>query len=695
MRKWIVLLLLLTLLPLQTWAEALPPDDQEASVSTPNALAEVDETEENAFTSAEILDFYTASVGRVTFSLPGMTVRYADADMGNMWTNSYQLFGHAQTDNAEFQLRTADIEPQFDYLKKEHPDWTDKEIRLQGLKNYATFWIGYQHGTVGPIHASTERGCTVISFPFNYPDAKGVPYEGKAILDGNRAVALTIQMGEDGRAALDRMAVMAEDDAQQRQVRDVDLRHVGISSLLPKDFTYEGKSGADRFFCMDEDLTQIVLGRSPILLQLNGTDDENLNMMTDLAEKALPVVEGNRVIDPVLYRRGMLTQLDFTTVSAEPLGEEVGEHWLCRVCLNNGGIWYIFAADTETGRAFMQATVMDVGVNLFSVDSSDAAADQQEAAVYADFLKRFAALAHENPYGLALDVQQTYASEAFYAAGCWRRIIRCGESMHLSLDLTDSSENAQIQELRVVSMTAAGEDPAPLLLCAAEALTSQAAKAETLLPLSKDGAFWGSYRLTQDAIEKEGFDRFCDLYRFRAEQELTMQHETTEPAAEELPPIIATVHTDVDTMMNRMRRIHQQFGNESAADKHTVSEFLGVDSDNEWVVVDDGTGDVLYALTDGMEEDAPIQRLKIKNMSQNPPVVLLSTIAALAAVSDMPADQMAAMMALVQEYPLWSDLEPLYPLFSWNGVVAYLTDAGTEDEPIPTGMLCGVAEAAP
>ena len=68
----------------------------------------------------------------------------------------------------------------------------------------------------------------------------------------------------------------------------------------------------------------------------------------------LPGIHGQSISNPMVSRPARdMVALDFTSVNTEPLGEEYGQRFLGRLYLGERGVYYIWAADTATGQAFM------------------------------------------------------------------------------------------------------------------------------------------------------------------------------------------------------------------------------------------------------------------------------------------------------------------------------------------------------
>jgi len=302
------------------------------------------------------LDVFRGKVGRIAFALPGVPQWVLDHDYPGLWINSVQLFGNA-ADGAEFQLRTADIGEWIQAYKEAYPQANPQEWKVQALFSYAMFMIKTFEGEINNPAAFEEDGLVYASFDYAYPDAPGQAYRGKAILDGSLAVSLTGAVSGQTDKAFDLLTGLSEAEAASQAAPANSPWSMGSLSAVFPGAVHEQETGQSLLAaCFAEDFSFMQIEAFARGARLPGKEGDALRDELILLAKRvmLPGIHGQSISNPMVSRPARdMVALDFTSVNTEPLGEEYGQRFLGRLYLGERGVYYIWAADTATGQAFM------------------------------------------------------------------------------------------------------------------------------------------------------------------------------------------------------------------------------------------------------------------------------------------------------------------------------------------------------
>lgn len=301
---------------------------------------------------------FQGTVGRIHFSLPGVPQRVEDRDYPGFWKNSVQLFGDS-LDGAEYQLRTADIQAWLEGYQKEWPDADPLEWKAQALFGYSQFMIRTFQGQYADLTAREKDGLVVVQYSYTYPDSPGVEYQGKAILDGNLAVSLTGAVSPGMNQAFDQLRGLSPKEAEKAAVPMPETWEQGAFSALFPSAIHRGKT-ADSLVaaCFSPDFSLLQIQAFPLGVRLPDKEGAALrDELTALAKRVmLPTIQGETVYAPeVSFPAFDMVMLAFESVNTYPFGEEFGQRFLCRLYLGRRGVYYVWAADTETGQAFMDS----------------------------------------------------------------------------------------------------------------------------------------------------------------------------------------------------------------------------------------------------------------------------------------------------------------------------------------------------
>ncbi len=308
----------------------------------------------------DYLSLYSGLIGQVAFALPGAPQVARDADYQGYWTNSVQLFGHT-AGGEEFQLRSGDIAEWIDGELNHNPSLGTFEAKSNALLGYAGFFIHVFGGQLDNLKAGQDGDLVYASFTYTYPDTPGVPYRCRAILQGSTAVCL---MGEDCAAldeAMDLLRSVTEEEREALARPEAETVTLGIlSANFPgkayvresEEWTYAAHFSREFSFLAVQHL------RVSVELDEQGAAlEEALKGL--VKTHMLPSISGEGVYNARLSSPSEDTALlEFSTVTPVPLGEEHGQHWLCRLYIGTHGVWYVWVAETENGKAFLDTLVL-------------------------------------------------------------------------------------------------------------------------------------------------------------------------------------------------------------------------------------------------------------------------------------------------------------------------------------------------
>ena len=177
-----------------------------------------------ALAQTEVDEFFCCRVGNITFSLPGFPEVFREADLpaGDIensylaWNDKYQLTGFGPADG-EFQVHIADMTPAIQWMQEERPGEDMFQYQANAVMNLVKVYLNIHDGTIvgepdlAGIRMADET-ILQISFEFTYPDAQGVPYQGKAYMDGNQAVVMMVLADEENMVYLDDMGPISNEE---------------------------------------------------------------------------------------------------------------------------------------------------------------------------------------------------------------------------------------------------------------------------------------------------------------------------------------------------------------------------------------------------------------------------------------------------------------------------------------------------
>lgn len=316
----------------------------------------------------QALDLYGGMIGHIAFALPNAPQRLADADYEGLWTNSVQLAGYCVSDDelksgGEFQFRTADISAWISGMTAANPDQSAYHIKANTLLQYAAFMVLQFGGELADMKASEKDEFVAVSFTYTYPDTPGAQYEGRAFLENGVAVCLIGEKCGELTRALERLRIVTDEEMRAYDAHEPETYAMGaLSAVFPTPITAVQEDEATYAACFARDFSYLGIQYMPLGYDVLGVQEDALKdaLMTVAQTKVLPAVNGQTVYDAVLSMPAPdMALLTFTTVNTVPYGEEYGQKFLCRLYMGARGVYYVYAADTTTGAAFMDSLALD------------------------------------------------------------------------------------------------------------------------------------------------------------------------------------------------------------------------------------------------------------------------------------------------------------------------------------------------
>lgn len=177
-----------------------------------------------AFARTEVDEFFRCRVGNISFALPGFPEVFREPDLPARdiensylaWNDKYQLTGFGPADG-EFQVHIADMTPAIQWMQEERPGEEMFQYQANAVMNLVKMYLNIHDGTlVGEPDLTgirmEDETILQIDFEFSYPDAPGVPYQGKAYMDGNQAVVMMVLADEENLVYLNDMGPISNEE---------------------------------------------------------------------------------------------------------------------------------------------------------------------------------------------------------------------------------------------------------------------------------------------------------------------------------------------------------------------------------------------------------------------------------------------------------------------------------------------------
>lgn len=618
---------------------------------------------------ADAMAFFSGVYGHVAFQLPGTPELIKEQDYPGGWTGSRQLMGNCIGDGAEYQLHTADISPLEEYFRTNFPDDSEDQHRLQALMNYGMFipnTYGIEIGDVKP-HGERETGNLWVDMSFTYKDDPDTPYIGRFLLSGTQAVCLIIEKCDHTDAILNALQFVTDEEydkliGQKSQPTYRKLRGLEMTFPAPP-IESQGDQSTEFLACFAADWSFIQVQFNPVGFILNVSDDELKDTLITIAQqRMLTAYETDEVLDPVVTRPVQHTaRLSFSFVNHQTLGE-YGQRMLGSLYVGEYGIWYVYAADTETGRAFMDSLRLE--------DEASGNAENQAvpslngASTLPAFRDALETLMAESTLGFPYKPGNFYWSEPVFSGGKWLRTVFSvtdSDPGAALISLDSSADDAAIREVRMLRYDwEENKDDWMVFgrLCSL--------------------ALTGRDEIQPEHLASEGSDLVYDRIILTPAGSIpTLLEDIAFPEGQDIADITDNGVTTaiLETRMNEL------------ADEIPFS-YSGTYNGVRIYTFGDQTGIMVY--TDEEKENAAITMIIV--LGQDPassPYVLYGTMTAYAAMTGMTQEEFASVSYVLMESPMWGQLADLWPLLCRGNICAHLQENGDENTYIPMGFISG------
>ena len=642
-------------------------------------------TEENTDEALQAMKLFKGEKDGVAFALPGFAERLKDEDNPGYWKDSVQLAGSCAEDGAEFQLRTADISEWLKTYRAVKPNAKDRDVMAQVLYRYSTVILSTFGAETANIKAKTvgEDGL-ILTYDYTYPDTPGIQYYAKCIIRAGKAYCLTMQECGHWESARDALR-MTEEASASAGYDKVDI--AGLEAVFPQAPVIREEDAYTVLAAFSEDWSYLSVQYIPGRVSLPEEENERWNQILKVAgEKVMPAVGGSEVISPRLFSLGDGYMLSFSSVSTERLGE-YGQRWLLRLYITSVGIWYVYAADTEEGAAFMSRLHMENEAPVEITPESEAtdvdvSADTQTAPViYSDFQNRMEALLASRAYGT--DFEGGYWSEPFFTDGHWVHVLfsTVFQELPYLIVYTDGPESDAL----VTEARALGSDPgcmygdvAIIASCAAESLVGEGIHnvLRARLAARRSGEApeetYGGYKWVQSYYSSPYTAEKHHLISISALEQPNNRKAPTLPDEGELPDITGSTMTLTTLVESINRYSRDYFSGMFDASLHQDP------NTGAWFAVV-GKSVMVRPTLSNETPDSAIRQVWIADVQEQAPYAMAATLIVYAAMTDLSKEEYMALNLRLTEYPFWDDLAGMQPLAAKNGVMAVLSDDETED----------------
>lgn len=653
------------------------------------------------------LEIYRGMIGNVWFSLPGMPVVLNEADYPGFWKDSVLMFGRCGKDGSEYQLSTADIAEGIAGFQERYPDSTAEENAAQALFAFSRIHVEMGGGAVGRPRLASKDGYLIGTFEYSYEDAPDSSYSAVCILDGSIAVCLQAEACQHSAEALNALLPATE---EQRSALESDgpaeENFFGLPLTFPCAPVYSEFDGGVMASAFARDFTCIIAQHIPVGLKMDAEPEEVGPGMQKLAVRLLNSVSGGEPKNGALSGSADTRwQYDFTGIVDAGFGEALGQPWLGRIYAGEDGVWYLLCADTETGRAFMDAAGKQAAEEMpysgLAVEQAAAAAADREEDAPADlyqFTKALRALLSEHAYGCRAGAEELEISQAIFCGDRWVRHVSIGSpEVYALLIMNTDQEPGVVNQVRVLGLyeTAYG-DFAPFAACCLEAAGGPGSReALQAFAEAEKGAAGeietpGGYRAAYSFLNPEDSDLQYHLATMTALEAAPQERGIPQPGDEdEMQPIRAHSILAGD-FEARWAHVVQTLYDGAYALQYISAQTMD-DGKTMRVYVMDGETAVAV-ITDGEDDFALIERVMVTNLTQFPPLALMGGLISFAAVSGIPDDQFISLCGALMEYPMWQDLCGMWPIGAWNGVMLLTGERDVGDASVPCAFVVGVPE---
>ena len=308
---------------------------------------------------AEEQDFLTVTVGHVLVPMTALPVCLKESNLDGVWTDSCQLYGNCARDGNEFCVRTATITGLISQLGEQYPWGSGKENRMNAAVNYAAFYVVAAYGgkvTVEHAWADEATGNQRIVISYTYPDDT-TSYHGVVCLEGDVVTALLTADCEHHEEALSAMGFVGEDVlAAQDCLETVDFH--GMEATFTRPYMRMDQDGHENIAAFLPGYTCVLIDSVSTQRQYDTSSLTAENTAETMMTYVVPMVDGDAVYDCTWEQLtdGTILMTCATYCSTcldKEHAKDFGQKFLLRMYATPKRVWYVVAADTVEGRAWL------------------------------------------------------------------------------------------------------------------------------------------------------------------------------------------------------------------------------------------------------------------------------------------------------------------------------------------------------
>lgn len=328
----------------------------------------------NVSAQTEADAFFHCRVGNISFALPGYPQVFQEVDLPAKetessylaWQNKYQLTGFGP-DEGEFQIHIADLTPVIEWMQEERPGEEMYQYQANAVMNLVQFYLDIHDGSLeGEADlAGTNMGDKTIlqiSFAYAYPDADGVPYRGKAYMDGNQAVVMMVLADEANLVYLNDMGPISNEEVAALPASVAETVTVGrVQFTFPETPLKEEQQGYWLYQAFTEDYGYLSVEHMTadfsFMLEEGMTMDELLPTLTEVTAQQY---QAQGIIGEYEVKKLAEGLYAFEAMEKDeryPEGHGPKGTYVMGI-FSTEGVYTVSAVDTEMGRAAYDSLVI-------------------------------------------------------------------------------------------------------------------------------------------------------------------------------------------------------------------------------------------------------------------------------------------------------------------------------------------------
>ena len=361
---WMALCLLLCCIATQGLGETA----EETAVPEETEQAELPEVDE----------FFRSMVGQLSFTLPGVPNILIEADLTEAdaqaldigyagWLNKLQLAG--QTDSgAEYQIHIGDVTPMMNWMRADHPDEEEEQYQINAMVNMAKFYLSLFKGEITKevepaVLCVGNRDFPAISFAFQYPDAEGVKYSAKAIMDGSWVVLMMCQLDDMNEAVLYDFRPVTAEEAEAFHSRQPETVTLGrMQAAFPVPPVKHESAGHILYHVFSPDYAYLTAEYMAIPMGWMMEDEDEDSFLDEMTRGVAEQYREAGYFDTYTVRKAAegayMFEAEYTGNPGMALGEGLGQvKEIMRAYLTLDGVYIVDTTDTPMGRAFFDSIV--------------------------------------------------------------------------------------------------------------------------------------------------------------------------------------------------------------------------------------------------------------------------------------------------------------------------------------------------